>query len=132
MIDLKSLVSEEDLQRAAIECLHLLDYIALQTTVRYKRQKCEACGSVATPKGGYGASPGVPDLIITHHTWPRHMAMLAELKGPATKVSPDQKMYEAFGRYPIIRGDLRPLLDAIYAFEEANNLPTRINRGALQ
>lgn len=71
--------------------------------VRLQAHVAEAlAGAFATSKG-YGADKGVPDLLVLHKDWPRGAMFAAEVKGVATKVSPEQRAMEAQGFYGVYR-----------------------------
>lgn len=75
-------ISEEQVQSTIIEGLTALGYLVLQTTVRVKNATCPACHRSFRPFGGYGATKGVPDLLITRHNWPWGAMLALEIKKP--------------------------------------------------
>lgn len=90
--------TEEDLQRAIIVDLKERGLEVLQTTVRYRASPCDHCGKPTRSKGGYGASPGVPDLLVWVGGWKG-----LECKGLKTPVSDEQKRLAREGKIIIVR-----------------------------
>lgn len=82
--------TEESIQAAIIEGLTLMKFTVLQTSHRTKLTECPACSMRFRPGGGYGATPGVPDLLISHPSWPVGCWLGMEVKGPTTAISPAQ------------------------------------------
>ncbi len=96
----------------------------LVTTVRYKYALYE-CGCYHRPKGGYGATPGVPDTLLIPDWMPPGLGILCELKGSDTPFSCDNQRRLADqnkivvartgeeARYIVerARGMLKPVLD---------------------
>jgi hypothetical protein len=95
---------EEDVLAAIREGLALLGFVVLSTTVRRVRH-------------GYGASPGVPDLLISRDTWPSGCFLGIEVKGTKTRLSAAQQRLQAAGRLYICRS-WEDALAAVRAFEE--------------
>ena len=91
---------EEDVQAAIIQRLELEGYIVLQTSHRTKRVTCPHCLHPFRPTGGYGASFGVPDLLVTHERWRGCVWVGIEVKG----IGKD-------GRPGALRPDQRGLLE---------------------
>lgn len=83
--------TEEQVQAAIIEGLTALGYTVLQTSHRVKLAECPRCHSRFRPVGGYGSTPGVPDLLVSRTSWPVGCWLGLEVKGPKTAISPAQK-----------------------------------------
>lgn len=94
---------EEIVQAASIKLLEENGFRVKQTSVRYKLQKCKKCGHSQRPTGGYGASGGVPDLLVRHPSWPKGLWRGIEIKGPTTRISPEQKKLAAEDAIFIVR-----------------------------
>ena len=103
---------EEDIQHTIVQGLGLLGYDVLQTSRR--GIVCKRCGQKTY--GGDGADKGVPDLLITHDSWPKCAALMMECKGPRTRVSPEQRDLERRGRTVIVRS-WEEAIAAVRAFE---------------
>ena len=97
------LVSEDQIQETIIGGLRAFGYTVLVTSNRGIRSTCPRCAASFTAFGGYGATPGVPDLIVTRNNWAIGQAMLVEVKGPKTKLSPEQEQLRKSGRIVIVR-----------------------------
>lgn len=95
--------TEEQIQRTIVEGLTVLGYIVLQTTHRRKALSCPRCQTIFRPAGGYGASPGVPDLIVSRLDWPAGTWLALEVKGSSTRLSKEQKYLQAEARIVIVR-----------------------------
>ena len=104
--------SEEKIQAAAIAELKRHDFIVLQTTHRYNSQACPACGHWARPTGGYGATPGVPDLLCSREEWPRGVWFGIEKKSATGTLSPAQVLLEAQARIVVTRTAAAALAEA--------------------
>jgi hypothetical protein len=50
-----------------------------------------------------GQDGGIPDLIVTHPTWPEGVWLGLECKGTHTRLSPAQRDLHAAGRIVIVR-----------------------------
>lgn len=100
-------LKEETVNRAIRSALEALGYEVLSTTVRNAR-------------GGYGASRGVPDLLISRPGW-RVGWLGMEVKGPKTPVSPEQARLAGLGLTVIVRS-VDDALTAVRAFQETNGL----------
>lgn len=111
----KPIVTEDAVEEAVTEGLAAYKYTCLVTTHRYKtRLRCFTCGDTTSARiecqtcgkpltSGYGASKGVPDLIVTHETYPRFVFVGLELKGTNTKISDEQQVLATCGRIAIVR-----------------------------
>lgn len=102
---MKTPVKEEQVQRCILEGLTAYGYIVKQTTVRGVRK-------------GYGASPGVPDLLVTHPKWPEGCWLGLEVKGPKTALSQEQRVLEALHRIVVVRS-WEDALSAVESFRTA-------------
>lgn len=103
--------TEEQVQQTIVAYCALSNVFCLQTTVRKVR-------------GGYGATPGVPDLLVSKKTWPRGFWLGVEVKGPVTRLSAQQKELEQSGRIVVVRS----LDDFVNAMREAQEAINGIGR----
>jgi hypothetical protein len=83
-------IREEDNQRDTMAGFCRMGWLVLQTTVRYKMQKCPECHTWHRPEGGYGSTPGVPDLLVRNPAWWPALWFGLEIKGTDTPLSPAQ------------------------------------------
>lgn len=88
---------------------------ALVTTVQYKMQTCPQCGHRHRPQGGYGADRGVPDFLLLPDFLPSYLAVMLEIKGSETRLSPEQRDLHERGKIAIARSaqDVERILDLI-------------------
>jgi hypothetical protein len=93
---------EEEIQAAAIRLLELSGYLVMQTTNRPKSVRC-SCGEMVPPNRHYGATMGVPDLLVTRETWPAGVFLGIELKLSTGSVQPEQALLAALRRIEIAR-----------------------------
>lgn len=100
-------LKEESVNRSVRDALEMLGFVVLSTTVRNAR-------------GGYGASKGVPDLLVSRDGWGCWMGL--EIKGPKTRVSDEQKDLEARGLI-VIAQSVDEALCAVQDFAAENMLP---------
>ena len=117
-------LKEEDTQRAIID-LFSYTHIVLQTSHRSMRFACPSCHALIRNTGGYGATKGVPDLLIRHAKWPSWAWLGMEVKGSATVISPEQKDLAAKSAIVIVRS-LDEAMKAVKAFDDrlmGNNVP---------
>ena len=85
---MKSLLTEEQVQRSIIDLCELLGYDVLKTPRH--GITCKACGEKAY--GGDGATKGLPDLFVRYPSWTRCMWVGMEVKRTGGKwSSPEQK-----------------------------------------
>jgi hypothetical protein len=96
-----AIVREEDVQATIMEGLELLGYRVLQTTHRVQLASCPTCHQRFRPGGGYGSSPGVPDLIVTRDDWPHFAWCGLEVKRPGGPMRPEQKTFYLAGRIAV-------------------------------
>ena len=82
---------EETIQQATIHALRALGYRVQQTTHRVKLACCPKCFTKFHPKGNYGATKGISDLLVRSENWPKYFWVHIEMKGPKTPLSPEQK-----------------------------------------
>lgn len=75
----------------------------LSTVHRHTRHTCSRCGHNEWHRGGYGASPGIPDRLLFRHDTPRYYLLGVEVKGDRTEVSPEQQRLADQGRIIIAR-----------------------------
>lgn len=95
---------EEDVQAAILKELSARGYRVMQTTVRYKRQNCYSCGAaVVSFKGGYGATPGIPDLLVTRDDWRPGVFIGIEVKSASGRPTDAQKELLGHGRIFVVR-----------------------------
>ena len=96
-------ISEDAVQSHIIGALRNEGYTVLETSEHRKAERCPHCEKWMRSKVGRGSSKGVPDLLVTKDTWPQYAAALLEVKGPQTRLSPEQKVLEKTGRIAIVR-----------------------------
>lgn len=108
----KAGVDEAAVQKAIVEYF-MLTGLTVRTTDRHRR-RCRQCG--AWPSGGDGVSKGVADLLVRSKYWPEGIWLALEVKGPGTKVSPEQKALEQKGAIFIVRS----IEDAVRAIKHAD------------
>ena len=102
-------LKESEVQGQVCDGLEALGYQVWSTVVRGWR------GS-----RGYGADKGVPDLLVGHPSW--GVARLAvEVKGPATKLSPEQTALFESGMLIVARS-FEDAVVGIAVWERANGL----------
>lgn len=106
-------VPEETNQSQSMAAFCLLGWIVLQTTVRYKMQMCPACLKWHRPEGGYGATPGVPDLLVRNPTWWNALWFGLEIKGSETPLSDVQKDLRRDGHIRVSRSPEQSLRLAV-------------------
>lgn len=99
--------TEEDVQRVIVDGLRLLGWRVLVTTHRVKRCPCGRWS-----RGDYGATPGVPDLLVRRDGWPDGLWRGLEVKGPKTPLSAAQKDLESRGGLTVVRS-LEDALEAL-------------------
>jgi hypothetical protein len=89
--------SEEQLQQTIVQALRLAGFVVLSTSRRRKRCRCCGCW----PAGGDGVDRGLPDLLV----WvPDRGAWVGvEVKGPTTKVAPEQRALAETGKVVLVR-----------------------------
>lgn len=84
-------LTEEQAQTLIMRVLSNAGYDVLSTVHRYKRIRCEKCGALTWPRGGYGATKGLGDLIVTREDWPGNAYVMADVKSRKGRLSPEQK-----------------------------------------
>lgn len=89
---------EEDVQKVIVDGLRLLGYTVLVTTHRVRRCQCGRWG-----RGDYGATKGVPDLLVRRKNWNDGVYVGLEVKGPKTPLSREQKALLAEGGLVVVR-----------------------------
>lgn len=94
---------EGDVQASVVEALKTFGFLVLETSERRRATRCPHCTQMFTPSEGRGTTPGVPDLLVTHASFPRYLLAGLEIKGPRTAVSPAQRHLEETGRIVVIR-----------------------------
>jgi predicted RNA-binding Zn-ribbon protein involved in translation (DUF1610 family) len=113
--------AEEDVQRQTIAALGYKGYIVLQTTVKYHWQKCPHCKRKHRPEGGYGATLGVPDLLVTHIRWREGEGLFIEMKGTKTPLSDAQTDLQAKGRI-VVCHSMEEALRAVSIYDYARTV----------
>lgn len=98
---------EDGIQGAIVEALRWSGYEVLVTSRR--RHRCSHCGCYATT--GDGCDRGVPDLLVSlgGSRW-----LALEVKGPTTRLSPEQQRLHADGRISIVRS-VDEAFDAVHS-----------------
>lgn len=110
----RPVVREEDVQANIIATLSTMGLRVLQTSHRVKMVCCPHCQGKFRPPGNYGATKGVPDLLVRCPEQDAPGAWLGmEVKGPKTRLSPEQKELEQEQSIIIVRS----LEDALRALE---------------
>lgn len=87
----KLVATEAEIQAGIVEFLRLAGCTVLQTSKRGQ----------ANSRGGYTtlADKSVPDLLVSHSSWPYGMALMMEVKRPGGEwSSPEQKALWEAGR----------------------------------
>lgn len=111
--------TEEQIQAITIQAAAALGFRVLQTSVRVRMVDCPQCHARFRPAYlGYGATPGVPDLLICRDRWPWPVMIGLEMKGPNTEISPAQADLQAAGRILIAR-TMETALAGLQAAERA-------------
>lgn len=88
--------TEADVQRLIVAFLRLHRLTVLETSRRRRRCRCGRW-----PAGGDGADKGVPDLLVW--LWRPGSWLGLEVKGPKTRLSPEQRHLVARGMVVIVR-----------------------------
>lgn len=106
----KVIIREEPAQEKVVNALRFDGYIVLVTSKHRKRTCCRpkegGCGRWFFPNEGDGCDKAVPDLIVTHLSWPTGMMFGLECKGTDTKVSEEQERLAAQGRIRVLRAQV--------------------------
>lgn len=84
--------TEDGIQTRIIQALSWLGHTALSTVHRWKRQTCPACGHTFWPKGGYGATKGIGDLLVAVPKRSPRLWLMLDVKKPGGKLSPEQQV----------------------------------------
>lgn len=98
-------LSEEQINSCIRDGLSALGYNVFSTTVRGWRGR-----------KGYGASPGVPDLLVGRNEWGA-VLMPLEVKGPKTRLSAEQESLNERGLIFVARS-WEEALAAVAEFEK--------------
>jgi DNA-directed RNA polymerase subunit M/transcription elongation factor TFIIS len=106
---------EEPIMQRIIGVLKRAGYEVLCTVHRHTRHTCSQCGRNEWHQGGYGADPGVPDLLTRHPSWPAGCWLGIEAKGTKTQLNPTQKALLHAGAIVIARSEA----DALSAVQRA-------------
>ena len=93
--------TEADVQACITDALAMLGYVVLVTSRRRKRVYCPQCGASGYQAGGDGCTPGLPDLLVWVPAWRAWLGL--EVKGPTTRVSPEQHKLQRAGMIHIVR-----------------------------
>lgn len=94
---------EDQVQDCIVQGLRLRGYTVLVTSERRRGERCAACGHWQRPRLGRGTTPGIPDLLVSHPSWPPGMWLGIECKGTQTRLSPAQQELADAGRIIIAR-----------------------------
>lgn len=113
--------SEEVIQQHIMGALRSLGFFTLSTVHRVKLVRCPHCAQQFRPGGGYGATPGVPDVLVrpgphAKALWPAYLLAGLEVKGAKTPLSPEQKLLQAHRAIIVVRS----VDDAMDAIEDIN------------
>lgn len=76
--------SEAGLQDACVEALERSGYRVLQVGRWTRQTQCPHCRAWHTPRGGYGNTPGTPDLLVGHARWGAVLLPI-EMKAPGAR-----------------------------------------------
>lgn len=106
--------SEEQVMQSIIAALAQRGYLVLSTVHRHTRHTCSKCGMNEWHGGGYGATQGVPDLLVRLPSWKTATWLGIEVKGRTTKISPAQETLAKQRAIVIVR----TLEEALLAIEE--------------
>lgn len=109
-------ITETDLQRLVVDALRWHKYRVLVTS--RNRHRCPTCKTFS--RAGDGCDKGVPDLLVSlgKGDWRG-----IELKGPTTRLSPEQKELQSEGRIVVCRS----VEEALAAMEEIERSPIASN-----
>lgn len=103
----KTILREEPAQEKVVTALRYDGYTVLVTSKHRKRTYCNpeagGCGRWFFPSEGDGCDKGIPDLLVTHPSWPSGVMLGIECKGTDTPASEDQERLAAQGRIRILR-----------------------------
>jgi hypothetical protein len=83
--------TEEQIQQAIMTALMLKGFIVLSTVHRRHLVRCECCEHTFYPPGGYGATKGIGDLIVSRYDWPDNTYILADVKSRTGKLTAEQE-----------------------------------------
>lgn len=97
-------VREEDIQAAIMDALRRRGYTVKQTSEHRRRIQCLECGKWFTPDNGRGCDAGVPDLLVSHVSWPPYLWLGMEVKTESGRLSPAQQELEREHRIVVVRG----------------------------
>lgn len=114
--------SEDSLQRSIIDALEKLGYTVLTASRRVR--KCQHCGEYpGGGKGGDRASKGIPDLLVSHHSWPDGTWLGLEIKkhGKIRWSSAEQRVL-AEQRFNVVVQSIEAAIFAVNATKQALGL----------
>lgn len=83
-------MTESELQASIVSGLRLIGYTVLSTSARVSR-------------GIRGVTKGLPDLLVTHTSWPTGTWLGLEVKLPKGAIKPEQKALLEAGRIVVVR-----------------------------
>lgn len=115
-------IRESQIQQTVVDGLRAAGYVVLVTNAALAPV---TVGGKKHYSRGHLATPGVPDLLISHQAWPPALWFGLEMKGEKTAVSPEQRHLADLGRIAIARS-WEDAVDWLDAFECRNHLPTRL------
>ncbi len=96
-------VAEADVEAAFVARARAEGFEVLTTSEHRKAHACSKCGHVDVNHTGDGVSPGIPDDIVSHPSWPPLLWAGFEAKGSHTPVQPAQARLCLLGRTLIYR-----------------------------
>lgn len=109
--------AEEPIMQRVKTVLERCGYVVLCTVHRHTRHTCSQCSHNEWHSGGYGADPGVPDLLVRHPDWPEALWLGIETKGTHTRLNDAQKALHAAGAIVVARSEQ----DALLAAQQTDN-----------
>jgi hypothetical protein len=107
---------EAAVQANIVRELRKIGYEVLETSEHRKRERCPKCGASIVSNAGRGCDKGIPDLLVTHESWPEGSWAGLEIKGHSTQISPEQRdLYNRFRVFIVY--SLSQALDALARVE---------------
>jgi hypothetical protein len=107
-------LTEDQIQTLIMNTLTIAGYDVISTVHRYKRVRCSQCGFLNRPAGGYGATKGIGDLLVTSDKWTENYYIMADVKREKGALTMEQKERFARGKLMIWRSPEQALLACEY------------------